>query len=205
MFRISKSLILFLCLIFAILSCNKENSESEVERIYTKSIERISSSEFEEGLIDAAEKHYPPREDVIDAASWSGIEVPETRHWFYDHFDGVYLPFTITIHAIDFYSDLIDDFNSHKKDNFFLSANFEYKVEVTFHESYTSPTTNSRDETIESEEFSSVYVVKMTLKWENYCGLLCALWINKNRIVLFNEAGELLMVFLDGTSPVMVS
>lgn len=160
--KISESVILSFILIFAV-SCLKENNEPEFEGIYTKSIDRISSSEFEEGLIDAAEKYYPSC-DLVVLVAGNGFEIPESKYWYYDSFDGVNIPYAITGDAINYYSGLIDDFNSHKKDKFFLSANFEYKAEVAFFVNYTSPTTNSRGETTQAEEFNSVYVVKMTLK-----------------------------------------
>ncbi len=95
-----------------------------------------------------------------------GSKIPERNYLYYDSFDGVNIPYAITGVAINYYSGLIEDFNSHKKDNFFISANFEYKVEIVFYENLTSPTTNSKGETVQTEEFNSVFVVKMPLKWE---------------------------------------
>jgi hypothetical protein len=78
-------------------------------------------------------------------------------------------------------------------------------AEVNFHNSYTSPSENSVGTSVEPEIFSSAYVVELTIKWEQYCGPLCAMWINKKRIVVFNQAGQLLRVFLDGPVSVAVS
>lgn len=199
---------LFIIILTLFISCIKENeddNQNEIERSYTKSIERISASDFESDLIDQAEKYYPPREDVVSAAEWSGMEIPETKYWYYSNFDGVKIPFAITEDAINYYSDLIDEFNENPDDVFFYMASFEYKAEVIFYENYVSPEADSQGQATEPESFDSVYVIKMTLVWEDYCGSLCAAWINKNRIVVFNESGELLKVYLDGVTPVMVS
>lgn len=199
---------LFIIALMLFISCIKEtedNNLDNIERSYTKSIERIASNDFEADLIDQAEKYYPSRENVVSAAEWSGMEIPETKYWYYNSFDGVKIPFAITEDAINYYSDLIDEFNENPDDVFFYSANFEYKAEVTFYENYISPETDSQEQATEPESFDSVYVVKMALAWEDYCGSLCAAWINKDRIVVFNESGELLKVYLDGVSSVAVS
>lgn len=198
------SKLVFTLLILAFVSCNKSDSEPEEERLYTKSVERISSSNFEADLIDKAEKYYPPREDVLEVQGYR-MGIPDTLYWYYDSFDGVLLPYAITYDAIVYYSGLIDQFNANKVETFFLSASFEYKAEVTFHENYNSPSTFSDESIAEPKEYNSVYVVSLSLKWSDYCGSLCALWINKDRIAVFNENGELLKVYLDGLVPIAVA
>jgi hypothetical protein len=120
-------------------------------------------------------------------------------------FDAVYIPFAITNDAVNYYSSLIDNFNSNKKDVFFIMADFNYSAKISFKEKYSSPSFNSHNEMVVSEDFSSVYVVELTLNWEQYCGSLCAMWIDKKRIVVFNQFGELIKVFLDGEISVPVS
>lgn len=199
---VSRKILIVSLLFFTILSCQKDNDESE--RSYTKSVERIFTNDFEENLIYKAEKHYPPRDSVLKVAK-SFMEIPESKYWYYNSFDGINIPYTITEDAVNYYSGLIDEFNKNKKINMFLTADFQYVAEVTFEKNFTSPAFNSIGENIEFQEFSSVYVVALQLKWEDYCGNLCAMWINKKRIVVFNETGELLAVFLDGEEAVAVS
>jgi len=200
--------VLFLLFLAIVYSCNKsdepENIESENERSYKKSIERIANSDFAASLIEKAENYYPPREEVAQIASpW--IEVPDSGYWYYNDFDGVYIPFAITSDAVIYYSGLIDTFNANKKDVFFITANFNYQAKVTFYENYSSPDINSHGDTVIPEDFNSVYVVELALKWNQYCGNLCAMWIDKKRIAVFNPSGELLKVFLDGEIRVPVS
>lgn len=194
-------------LMLALVSCN-DSSDDELEmpeRSYTKLIERNSDNSFEAELITKAELYYPPREDLIAATEWSGMEVPETAYWYYNSFDGVLIPYCITTDAIDYYTTLIDEFNANKEDVFFYTAEFTYSANVEFHDSYTSPDKNSIGETVEPQSFDSVYVVTLDLYWMDYCGPLCAMWIEKQRIAVFSESGNLLEVFMDGTISVPVS
>ena len=195
-------------LLLAFVSCSDSSDDNELEmpeRSYTKLIERNSDNSFEAELITKAESYYPPREEVVDAAKWSGMEVPETDFWYYNYFDGVMIPYCITTEAIDYYSSLIDEFNANKEDVFFYTAEFTYSASVTFHDAYTSPDKNSIGENVEPQSFESVYVVTLDLYWMDYCGPLCAMWIEKQRIAVFNESGNLLEVFMDGTTSVAVS
>jgi hypothetical protein len=192
----------FLLFLFALnYSCNKETKEPEIETSYTKSIERISSNDFEKNLIEIAENTYPARMEVLAAAVFSNIQIPDSAYWYYNSFDGIYIPYAITAGAIDYYSALIDDLNAGRVNSIFVTASFEYKADVEFKNNYSI----SENEKTGPDLYSEVYVVNMNLKWENYCGSLCAMWISKKRTVVFNQAGELLKVYFDGAEPVAVS
>lgn len=200
--------LLLILFMLALVSCSDSSDDNELEmpeRSYTKLIERNSNTSFEAELITKAESYYPPREDLIDATEWSGMEVRETDYWYYNSFDGVLIPYCITTEAIDYYSDLVDDFNANKEDVFFYTAEFTYSANVEFHDAYTSPNKNSLGETMEPQSFESVYVVTLDLYWMDYCGPLCAMWIEKQRIAVFNESADLLEIFMDGTISVPVS
>nr|WP_319511234.1 hypothetical protein [uncultured Draconibacterium sp.] len=193
--------------ILALVSCSDSSDDGleMPERSYTKLIERNTDNSFEADLITKAESYYPPREDLVAATEWSGLEVPETAYWYYNSFDGVLIPYCITTDAIDYYTTLIDEFNANKDDVFFLTAEFTYSASVEFHDAYSSPDENSNGETVEPQSFDSVYVVTLNLYWMDYCGPLCAMWIEKQRIAVFDESGDLLEVFMDGTISVPVS
>lgn len=191
----------FIFFIFAAVSCNKENEEQEIETSYEQSIERISSNDFEKNLIEIAENTYPPKMDVMAAAIFSNIEIPDSAYWYYNSFDGVLIPYAITVDAINYYSELIEALNTGELQTIFITASFDYKAEVEFKEEYALAN-NEKDE---SDNYADVFVVEMNLKWENYCGSLCALWINKKRTVVFSEEGELLKIYFDGAKPVVVS
>lgn len=201
----SMKILIYTALVFMmILSCSKPVEEPETEKSFTKLIERVAKNNFEASLIEKAEKYYPARENVV-AVTDPRIEVPETKYWYFYSFDGVRVPYAVTRDAVDYYSDLIDEFNANKKDVFFISAELNYKATVQFFEKFTSPAANSMGEQAEPELFSSVYVVELDLNWLQYCGSLCAMGFNKKRIVVFNPSGEIQKVFLDGIFPLVVS
>lgn len=202
--RYWKTLPVFFLVTGFLLGCTKKNEQS-AEKSFTQTIERISANSFEASLIEKAEKYYPPRDEVIYAAQQWNTQIPDSGYWYYGEFDGVRIPFCITGDAVDYYSNLIDEFNKKPYDTFSLSAEFTYKVEVEFKENYSSPPTNSTGEVVIPDEFTSVYVVSMELKWNDYCGPLCAMWINKQRFVVFDKDGNLLRVYHDGETPVPVS
>jgi hypothetical protein len=183
----------------------EDTGETDEAREYKKTIERNFTTDFEKELIDKAESYYPPREDIINAISKETIEIPDTLYWYYDDFDGVRIPYCITVDAVNFYSGLITNLNKNKTANFFITAKFAYKADVSFHEIYYSPSKNSKEEEVTRERFESAYVVTLQLGWEDDCGSLCGLSIYKQRIVVFNKEGELLKVFLDGVAPLATS
>ena len=187
-------------LIFSV-SCVKETEEPELETSFTKSIERIAKDSFETNLIEMAEKAYPPRMEVVAAAVFSNIEIPDSAYWYYNSFDGVLIPYAITIDAINYYTELIDGLESGTISSIFITASFDYKAEVELKEEYTI----ANNENNNDDNYQNVYVVTMNLKWENYCGSLCALWISKKRTVVFDKNGELLKIYFDGAEPVAVS
>lgn len=195
----------YLILVFILASCSlPDNNQEEMEKLFTKSIERTSDNEFEAGLIEQAENYYPERDEVLQHAGY-GIEVPDSAYWYYNSFDGVKIPFSITKEAVDYYDAIIDWLNENMDETFFIEADFTYKATVDFFENFASPSETSSGLPATPVEFENVYVVKMELHWFNYCGSLCALWIDKERIAVFNQTGDLLQVFLDGEIPVVVS
>lgn len=208
-----KKTLLLIPIILLIVSCNSgsfpvEPKEKEIERVFTKNIERIYSSNFESDLIFKAESVYPNRDSVLATVSpfFPQSSIPDSNLWFYDSFDGILIPFAITAESILYYSNLIDSMSANNGYNFFLKANFKYNAEIEFKTSYTFVGKNPQtDESLPSISFERVYVVDMTLDWDNYCGIDCAMWISHKRIVVFDEFGNLLNIFYDCPFPVMVS
>ena len=202
-------IILFSILLLA--GCNSEvnNLEEELQppkREFTKNIERVFSNEFEQNLISNAESFYPPRDSVLNAAeSWFRDLIPDTNYWFYDSFDGIRIPYAITIDAINYYSDFIDTLNAGLK-SIIYKAVFKYKAEITYYTSYTFEGVDPLTEIpLPIISFEDVYVVEMNLSWDHYCGMECGLYIKHKRIVVLNSQGELLQNFYDGKIPVAVS
>ncbi len=194
-----------LLLVIALAGCDSGVTEAEVERSYSESIVREAANDFEASLIAQAEAVYPPRDSVI-AAAWDPAQVPETEYWYYAGFDGVRIPYAITGDAVAYYADLIDALEAGERLQFLTEASLDYRVAVSFRTAYTFEGVDPETlEPLPSESFERVYVVEMSLAWYQYCGDLCAMWIDHERVVVFDEAGTLLRVFLDGPRPVAVS
>jgi|GEM_PF-747057 len=209
-----QKIVIITSIIFLIVSCNSkkdfstEPEEPEILQKYTKSIERIAGNDFERNLIFNAEAIYPNRDSVFAYMSRyiPPSSIPDSNLWFYEVFDNVLIPFAITSHTISYYNDFIDSLSVNNGYNFFIKANFEYSADIEFKESYTFEGKNLfTEEPLPSVTFERVYVVNMSLKWEDYCGELCALWISHKRIVVFDESGNLLNIFYDGPIPIAVS
>ena len=202
----SYSIALLLFVTF-VTGCDSGDVTPEIERSYTKSIVREADSDFEADLITAAETTYPPRDSVLAVLRPEQREgIPETGYWYYSSFDGVLIPFAITADAVAYYSNLIDELESGKKLQFLMKATFEYRASVTFEETYTFEDENPMSTDIHaSATFEKVYVVRMALNWYQYCGPICAMWIDHERVVVFDESGAVIQVFLDGPHPVAVS
>lgn len=195
----------FAILILVVYSCSYSEAEKETDsHSFTKKIERLADNEFESGLIEKTETYYPPREEVAEVAG-NRLDIPDSSYWYYNSFDGTLIPYAITKEAVNYYSNLIDEFTRTYGDSFFLSADFQYQATVRYEELYQSPDTNSAGDAVIPLDFEKVYVVELVLKWDQYCGQLCAMWIDKKRIGVFDETGELLQIFLDGPISVPVS
>ncbi|MEM9998231.1 MAG: hypothetical protein AAF809_11070 [Bacteroidota bacterium] len=196
---------LLLALVVALAGCDSTSDEPDVERSYSKSIVREAASGFEATLLAQAEATYPSRDSVVAAAQDPSF-VPETEYWYYSRFDGVNIPYAITGDAVTYYADLIDALEAGEELQSLTIAELDYQARVSFREAYTfegpDPLTL---EPLPPESFERVYVVEMSLAWSQYCGPLCAMWIDHERVVVFDEAGTLLRVYLDGARPVAVS
>ena len=208
-----KIIFLIIPIILFFISCNSKNiptepDQKEIEREFTKSIERVFTNNFERDLIFNAESIYPNRDSVlVHISSYiPQYSIPDSNLWFYEVFEGVLIPFAVASKAISYYNYLIDSLSANNGYNFFITANYEYRAGIEFKENYTfegeDPITG---EPLPTVSFENVYVVEMSLKWEDYCGMECGLWFFHKRIVVFDEFGNLLSVFFDGPIPIAVS
>ncbi len=206
-------LLFFLCasIIIIYTDCSSPVvDDPEVERSYSKTIERVYTNEFERALIDSAEAAYPPRDSVVAVApDWMKDQLPETGYWFHWVIDGVLIPYAITIDAIEYYSNLIDSLEDGVSHQHIIKADFDYRVSISFKEEYDFDWPEEWNEMIWialreagewpiKERFERVFVVKKLLYWFHHCGETCALWLYHVRIVIFDESGNLIKIFLDG-------
>lgn len=189
-------------------NCSNNPTSISENNSFTKSIERISNNEFEAELITKAELAYPPRDSVLAAVfPWQHDLIPDTEYWWYRKFGPVYLPFALTIDAIDYYESFIDSLAAEGQDDVFKTAELGYTAAVEFHETfeiYELGHTNQPEEHFLGA-FEDVFVVEMFLRFRYECFVHCYLGMGHSRIVVFDEDGNILEIFYDGIQPVAVS
>lgn len=176
--------------------------ETSTEGDHKITIARQYESEEEARLIQMAESVYPNREDVLAVEGHFVKEksIPAGEElWWYDAFDGVRIPYAITGDAVCYYRDLTLAF---RKGDFtgsngirMLKSELHYTAAVARHEHYES----------DGREFQGVSVVTMKLSWSQYCGNVCAMGFQKERVVVFDAAGKIIAVLLDGATRYRVS
>lgn len=207
-----RTIIIMLFLPFLLIGCHIDSptadnpANHEPQREYTKTIQREASSAFEYQLINQAEGVYPPRDSLLAAApDWMHARIPDSTGWFYDIWEGIYLPYAITEHAIAYYSHVIDSLAAHPPDNRLLTAEFVYRATIGFHEVYAFDGSDpSTGETVASPaSYDSVYVLSMSLEWDQYCGGECGMHFIHHRLVIFDQTGTVLRLIFD--APVVIA
>jgi len=155
-------------------------------------------------LLRAAEALDPPREDVLALiASRPRFVVrdapPDGPLWWVSAFDGVRIAYAVTDDALAYYAATARAFAD---GDFSATAGIEmtmgglqYEASVGHEERF------ERD----GRSFENVDVVRMTLRWFQYCGGECAMGFEKERVVVFDASGVMLAVFGDGMVDVLVS
>lgn len=202
--------ILALYFFILLLGCSNSShinsqSDKEYKREFSQSITRVFSNEFEEQLLKKAESIYPPRDSVLKIVPEKEKHlIPETGYWFTRIFDGIKIPYAITLEAVSFYSNKIEELYKDST-TIIYSAKFIYKAEVNFYETYILDVDRFKVSIKQPYNASNVYVVEMSMEWHDSCGNLCGLGIWLKRVVVFDSAGILLKVFYDRSASVLVS
>lgn len=177
--------------------------EQEIVRSYTKSVVREAENELEESLIARAEAIYPARDSVL-AATFHPERIPDSGFWYFAGFDRVLLPYAITVDAVAYYSNLIDALSKGEAaDNVqkLVRADLEYRAVVAFSEAYDLL---GRDAKVQAS-FERVNVVELSLKWSEVLGIDHAMTFWQHRVIVFDEAGALVGVFMDGRPVIAVT
>ena len=177
--------------------------EDTIPRAFVATVNRGFRNSEEERLIRIAEETYPPAEAVLSIAETRpGGHGPskQERLWWYGEFDGVRLPYAVTMDAVRYYLALTQAFGRGDTTQTngipMKRSNFSYHANVS-----SRPSTYSRDGRV----FEDVYVVEMGLRWSNYCGSLCACSFDLDRTVVLRRDGTVLCVFGDQRPRVLVS
>ena len=107
-------------------------------------------------------------------------------------FDGVRIPYAITGDALRYYRDVTLAFRAGDFSRFnnlaMQESSLDYLAQIERHELYKA----------EGREFPNATVVTMKLDWSQNCGTECALHLQKQRVVVFDDSGTVIAVFHDG-------
>jgi hypothetical protein len=208
--KVNNLLYIAIIVTFILFGCSSETvGPTDEEERFTKSIERLTSNDFEKSLIEKAELAYLPRDSVIKdlEEEWPFIidDLPETGYWYWRYFDGVKLPYSITIHAIDYYVEFIRNLQQDDEQEFYKNASFEYEAFVTY-ESYIEIYELGHQPSPEYflDSFENVYVVNMSMIFRYECFIHCFLSSGKDRLVIFDTDGNMLGIYYDGITPSIV-
>jgi hypothetical protein len=153
---------------------------SEKEDNHKIEISRRFKGAFEEELLKKAEAAYPSNDEKsIDASGLSERSI-----------DNIRVAKIITASAVRYYYDLSKELRrnvNYIKGYPFERTTLKYEAEIKFQPEYTHG----------KEKFSNVYVAKMSLFWEAYCGLLCGGGFSRKKEVVFDANGDIVALFLD--------
>jgi hypothetical protein len=177
--------------------------QDTLRRAFVASVHRNARSSEMERLIRIAEETYPQSEAILPIAETRpGAEAlqKEKRLWWYGEFDGVRLPYAVTMDAVRYYLGLVQAMG--RGDSAPTNGIRMKRAEFSYHANISDrPATYSRDGRV----FKDVYVVELGLRWSNYCGSTCACLFNIDRTVVIRRDGTVLCVFGDRKPRVTVS
>lgn len=174
-----------------------------VARAFVATVHRNFRDAEEERLVRIAEETFPPREAVLAVAeSRPGRHAPTEgdRLWWYDEFDGVRLPYAVTLDAVRYYLRMAQAMgrgDSARVGGLRMKrCKFSYSAGIS-----DRPSTYSRDGRV----FHDVIIVDLHLSWSDVCGSLCACSFQLDRTVVLRQDGTVLCVFGDREPMVIVS
>ena len=211
-------LILFLCSVFLCFAQNKAPRFEKVDWIFSEQdfnlniqeaqvtkgphtfeISRKFSTDAERALIKKAEALYPkenaPKKllPAINSGEYKkgtfSPEKEESPFWSTGSFDGVKIAGIIATRTIRYYQDLSAAFRDNKKPTSIemSETSFTYSAHVEHFDKYE----------IAAEKFENANVVFMKISWSQFCGGLCAMGFEREKIVVFDNNGNPAAMFLN--------
>jgi hypothetical protein len=176
--------------------------QDTARRAFVAKVRREFRNPAEERLLRIAEETYPPSKAIVliaDQRSDRNAMSKEKRLWWYGEFDGVRLPYAVTMDAVRYYLGLTQALGRGESTETGIpmkACNFSYSAHVS-----SGPTTFTRDGRV----FQDVYAVDLKLEWWNYCSPTCACMFHLERTVLLRPDGTVVCVFGDRKPRVAVS
>ena len=169
---------------------------SDVAGNYKVEINRSSSNALEAGLLAKAEAVYGNQDRFIglisrDPLSWAD-DLPEqvAPPWGARGNDNVEVAEVITASAVRYYYDLSLSSREHRAFRAVFpmsSTGLKYTAAIKHYDKYEHS----------GKKFDNVYVADLNLEWSSICGGLCGIGFTRNKLVVFDNQGEVLALFLD--------
>lgn len=181
--------------------------ESRTGGMFRIEVVRIASDSAARRALILAESAFPDSQAIGKAAAGQTLEPVQRRlqraarlpgpRWWWDEFDGVLTPYAVTGAAVDYYvsrlrarseiTNPFKDFSEGRAHN----GSFSYRATVT-----AAPSDGPG---------AGGHIVRTTLRWQYWCGMLCAVRFAATREVLISREGRILYVRGDGPPVLVVS
>ena len=173
---------------------------------FTVQASRRFANAKEEEMLRIAEAAYPmPREIQWNNRGTPGAYIPLSRQWWCSAFDRVMIPYSITRGAVSYYLKVTEEFRQPGSGDptrpRMLSSQFAYTATVTPQETYSL----DNSVLLSTSVLKNVYVVKMVMAWQQYCGALCAMSFAKSRTVILSDDGRVVAILNDECTQPLVS
>lgn len=178
------------------------------------SVLRVAANPNDARLIVVAEQLYPNPEVILAAATTEerkrllatarGIPLDTLKfpqraagspadRWWLDAFDGTWIPFAVTAGAVDYYLGRLHEYAAVRSPSGFSETDGDHAS--LFYTARVIPG-NAPD---------VARIVELELRWEYWCGLLCAMGFTHTRRVFFDAAGRVIRIEGDERPAVVVS
>jgi hypothetical protein len=153
-------------------------------------VTREAVTEADRRLIAAAEAAQPPRAEVQKAAGETKLPASGPLWWYKEQL-GLRIPYALTGEAVTYFTELVRKYGKESFTRYSEpSSRVAYTAKVAEHESFTHG----------KETFANVRVVTLKLEFgQNFCATGTeGLAFTKERTVIFDTAGALLLIIGDG-------
>jgi hypothetical protein len=154
------------------------------------------NSPLEASLLKKAEAVYGKQDNFIsmirqDPAGWApDLPAKVVPLWGSRGNDNVQVAQVITASSLRYYYDLSMAMREKRKFHEVFqmqTTGLKYSASIKHFENYEHAGT----------KFHDVYVADLNLEWSSICGGLCGIGFTRNKLVVFDNNGELLELFLD--------
>lgn len=169
--------------------------QSSIQGEHHISIKRTFASDDLGKFIAAAESLMPERAEVLGKLTPRGKEAMERLQpkdlWWYESVDETLIPYALTGGCLTHLTE---------RSKAFVKSVAEGKRMLGSGSSrliYTATAVHQEQFELEGQKFRNVTVVTLSLKWSQR-----AMWFSKERVVVFDDKGNPVKVFHDGTTGV---